>query len=193
MKDDPHVQLMLRFQEGDEDSFRKLFDIYKLPLLNFIYRFCQDRRVAEELSQEVFLRVYKTVSTYRPDAKFSTWIYRIAKNVCLNEIRAGRYRHEVDYSPGYGTDEDRPIDIADRNDNNRADQQIINQERRKAVQEAISRLPGKQRLALISSEYEHLSYKEIAQRLECSEGAVKSIIHRAKIALKDILVKDALL
>lgn len=96
MIDDPDVHLMLRFQNGDESAFRQLFEKYKLPLLNFIFRYCQDRRIAEELSQEVFIRVYKTSASYRPDAMFSTWIYRIAINICLNEMRTGKYKYEIE-------------------------------------------------------------------------------------------------
>ncbi len=190
MKSDPHVQLMLRFQRGDENAFKQLFDVYKVQLLNFIYRYCQDRRVAEELAQEVFLRVYKNAASYRPDAKFSTWVYRIATNVCLNEIRSSRYRCEVGLGSKDSGDDHREYELADRSPEKRADEQILAEERRRSVRKAIGLLPEKQRIALLSREYDHLSYKDIAERLECSEGAVKSIIHRAKIALKNHLKKE---
>ena len=187
MKEDPHVQLMLRFQNGDGSAFRQLFEAYKTPLLNFIYRYCQDRRVAEELSQEVFLRVYKTVLSYRPEARFSTWLYRIATNICLNEIRTGKYRHELEIIDRQGGEEGKLFEVVDRHSIAKTDDKILEEEKQQAVRDAIAELPEKQRVALILSTYEQLSYKEIGKRLSCSEGAVKSIIHRAKIAIRDIL------
>jgi RNA polymerase sigma-70 factor (ECF subfamily) len=187
MKEDPHVQLMLRFQNGDGSAFRQLFEAYKTPLLNFIYRYCQDKRVAEELSQEVFLRVYKTASSYRPDAKFSTWLYRIATNICLNEIRAGKYRYELELISRKAGDERKLFETVDQNSHTKTDDKIVEEERQQVVRDAVSSLPEKQRMALIFSVYEQLSYKEIGERLGCSEGAVKSIIHRAKMAIRDTL------
>jgi len=189
MNEDPHVQLMLRFQKGDEDAFRQLFEKYKTPLLNFIYRYCQDKRIAEELSQEVFLRVYRTASTYQPDAKFSTWIYRIATNICLNEKRTRKYRYEVELIHRSGADKKRGFEVVDQKTFTSIDDKIAQEERLHSVRKAISELPEKQRLALVCNEYEQLSYKEIGEVLQCSEGAVKSIIHRAKTALKSNLKK----
>jgi len=98
MVEDRHAQLMLLFQGGVSGAFRELYEEYKLPLLNFIYRFCQDRRIAEELCHEVFIRVYRSAASYEATAKFSTCIYRIATNICLNELRSGRYQYELDLS-----------------------------------------------------------------------------------------------
>ncbi len=184
--DDPHVQLMLRFQRGDESAYKELYETYKIPILNFSYRFCQDRRVAEELSQEVFLRVYKTASTYRPDAKFSTWLYRIATNICLNEMRTGKYRYELEQHHAGGEE---ALSTENKNSefHRNVHERIIADEAEQSVRKAMASLPGKQRAALLFSVYEELSYREIGQRLGCSEGAVKSIIHRAKIGIRDIL------
>ena len=187
--DDPHIALMLKFQRGDEAAFRELFEIYKVPLLHFIYRFCQDRRVSEELSQEVFLRIYRTAAAYRPDAKFSTWIYRIATNICLNEVRTGKYRFELVSCKAHkrGTGE---VESSGAGVQAGCDEQIIADENQQAIRQAIASLPDKQRMALILSIYEELSYREIAERLRCSEGAVKSIIHRAKISIRDFLKRE---
>ncbi|MEI6127095.1 MAG: RNA polymerase sigma factor [Pseudomonadota bacterium] len=189
MIDDPHVQLMLRFQGGDEGAFRQLFEENKTALLNFIYRFCLDRRVAEELSQEVFLRVYKTARTYRPEAMFSTWLYRIATNICLNEMRSGKYKYERELKSLDGGDGGRFLEAIDAHTLVKTDEKIAQEERFQAVRKALRALPEKQRMALICSVYDQLSYKEIAERLGCSEAAVKSIIHRSKLALRDILKK----
>ena len=87
---------MLDFKEGDPRAFRILFDKYKKKIMNYCYRFCSDIGIAEELSQEVFFRVYKAAYRYRPEARFSTWIFRIATNVCLNEIRKARYQTAIE-------------------------------------------------------------------------------------------------
>ena len=187
MKEDPHVQLMLKFQNGDVSAFRQLFETYKIPLLNFIYRYCQDKRVAEELSQEVFLRVHKTALSYRPDAKFSTWLYRIATNICLNELRDDKYRYELEIVSKGSGDGRKLFEIVDQSTRIKTNDKIVEEERQQAVRDAISELPEKQRMALLFSAYDQLSYKEIGERLGCSEGAVKSIIHRAKVTIRDIL------
>ncbi|MFC1591600.1 RNA polymerase sigma factor [Thermodesulfobacteriota bacterium] len=190
MHEDPHIQLMLRFQDGDEGAFRELFDEYKVQLLNFIYRYCQDKRVAEELTQEVFLRIYKTAATYRPEAKLSTWIYRIATNICLNEIRTGKYKYELEQKPVSRGDDQQLHEPADQKTIEKTDEKMQAAEQQQAVRAAIAALPDKQRLAIILCTYDQLSYSEIGQRLGCSEGAVKSIIFRAKMAIKDILKKQ---
>lgn len=189
MHDDPHVLLMLRFQNGDEHAFHELFDIYKGQLLNFIYRFCFDRRIAEELTQEVFLRVYRSAGRYRPDARLSTWIYRIATNICLNEMRSGKYMYERSLPGSEDGNQGADIEAIAHDAAFRPDDQAVARERDAIVQQAIQRLPEKQRVALIWSVYEQASYQEIGRRLRCSEGAVKSIIHRAKQAMRDMLQK----
>ncbi len=193
MIQDPHIQLMLRFQGGDEHAFKELFDHYKVPLINFIYRFCQDKHRAEELSQEVFLRVYKTAATYRPEARFSTWLYRIATNICLNEIRTGRYKYERELNDYYDDGTEKHSEPEDRSTRQTGPEELEASERKAAVKHAIRQLPEKQRLALICNIYEQLPYKEIGARLGCSEAAVKSIIFRAKSAIKDMLIKHSAL
>jgi RNA polymerase sigma-70 factor (ECF subfamily) len=189
MVEDRHALLMLRFQSGDSGAFHELYEDYKFPLLNFIYRFCQDRRVAEELCQEVFIRVYKSASSYEAKAKFSTWLYRIATNICLNELRSGKYQYEL--VPSYLEKNEpgkEPLGFEDT-DQARADDGMEARELNIAVRQAIAQLPKKQRLAVLFSIYQQLSYKDIGERIGCSEGAVKSMIHRSKIFIKKKLKK----
>jgi RNA polymerase sigma-70 factor (ECF subfamily) len=189
MVEDRHALLMLRFQSGDSGAFHELYEDYKFPLLNFIYRFCQDRRVAEELCQEVFIRVYKSASSYEAKAKFSTWLYRIATNICLNELRSGKYQYEL--VPSYLDKNEpgkEPLGFEDT-DQARADDGMEARELNIAVRQAIAQLPKKQRLAVLFSIYQQLSYKDIGERIGCSEGAVKSMIHRSKIFIKKKLKK----
>jgi RNA polymerase sigma-70 factor (ECF subfamily) len=189
MVEDRHALLMLRFQSGDSGAFHELYEDYKFPLLNFIYRFCQDRRVAEELCQEVFIRVYKSASSYEAKAKFSTWLYRIATNICLNELRSGKYQYELVPSSWDKNEPGKePLGFEDT-DQARADDGMEARELNIAVRQAIAQLPKKQRLAVLFSIYQQLSYKDIGERIGCSEGAVKSMIHRSKIFIKKKLKK----
>lgn len=184
MTGDPNVQLMLQFQKGDENAFKQLYEKFRIPILNFIYRFIHDRRIAEELTQEVFLRVYKSVSSYLPSAKFSTWLYRIATNVSINERKASKYRYEIEPIESrydYGT---KVFEFADQKTHAKSDDKIVLKERQAVVRDAIMELTQKQRMALLFRINEQLSYKEIGSLVGCTEGAVKSIIFRAKTALK---------
>jgi RNA polymerase sigma-70 factor, ECF subfamily len=191
-RDDPHVLLMLRFQAGEEGAFKMLFEAYRGPLLNFIYRHVQDKRIAEELTQEVFIRVYKSAGTYRPEAMFSTWVYRIATNICLNELRTGRHKYEVEFKGPDEHDDCMQYDPVDERTRVKTDENMVSAHQQQLVQKALHKLPKKQRLALIMSIYDQLSYREIGQRLGCSEAAVKSIIHRSKLALRDFLKKEGM-
>jgi RNA polymerase sigma-70 factor (ECF subfamily) len=172
---------MLRFKAGDLAAFETLFARHSRPLVNFAYRFVRNRAVAEELAQDIFIRVHDAASSYRAQAKFTTWLYRIATNVCLNEIRRPLFRasHEsLDRGQGDNPDP-RPMELADK----RSVGPDILLERRavsRALKQALAQLPEKQRLAFILNKYQELSYAEVAEVLRISEKAVKSLIHRAK-------------
>ncbi|MFH2066362.1 MAG: RNA polymerase sigma factor [Pseudomonadota bacterium] len=179
---------MLRFQSGDRDGFRILFTKYSKKIINFCYRFCGDRAMAEELAQEVFLRVYKAAPRYRPEAKFSTWLFRIATNVCLNEMRKYQYRvvtenMDTPFQTDSGSvkpemaDPDiyHPQDLMEKKDDDRI------------LKHALKSLPKKQRTALLLKVYNNFSYQEIGQQMKHSESAVKSLIHRARQTLIKII------
>lgn len=180
---DPDVGLMLEFQKGSKSAFETLMQIHYSPVLNFINRFCANRESAEDLTQEVFLRVYKSASRYKPKAQFKTWLYTIAKNVCLNELRKSKdFVTSLDAAAISG-DVEVQKQLADPN-NPGPDEEVIRKEKALVIRQAISDLPENQRLAVILRRFDHFSYAEIAEILEVSDKAVKSLLSRAKVNLK---------
>jgi RNA polymerase sigma-70 factor (ECF subfamily) len=181
------VQLMLDVKAGDEDSFALLLHRYRSPLVNFLYRMVRDRAQAEDLAQDVFLRVYRARKDYVPSAKFTTWLFRIATNLALNSIRDTRYQKmEVSIDQPVRADaedgDERPLDVADKQLN--IEQHLVEEERRKMIRQAIEKLPEKQRAAVLLHKYQELECNEIAKILECSESALKSLLFRAYETLR---------
>jgi RNA polymerase sigma-70 factor (ECF subfamily) len=179
------VQLMLDVKAGDEVSFELLLRKYRGPLVNFLARMVRDRSMAEELAQEVFLRVYRARKAYAPSAKFTTWMFRIASNLALNAIRDGRYRQleiSMDQPIEIGDDEAPSWEVADGRPG--AEQELIARDRAAIIQRAIAQLPEKQRAAVLLHKYQELDYDEIARILECSEAALKSLLFRAYETLR---------
>jgi len=184
MKKDPDTQTMMQFKGGDSDCFRILFTKYKKKIVTFCYRFCRNREIAEELAQEVFLRVYKAAPGYRPKAKFSTWLFRIAVNVCLNEIRKPGYRIITESIDTSGNTSEGPMRREIEDKRGATPQEIMEKkERDMKLNQAIKKLPKKQKAALILRANNEFSYNEIGKQIRCSEKAVKSLIHRARKAL----------
>jgi RNA polymerase sigma-70 factor, ECF subfamily len=175
------VQLMLDVKAGDELSFELLLQKYRTPLVNFLCRMLREQAAAEDLAQEVFLRVYRARKEYSPSAKFTTWLFRIATNLALNAIRDGRYR-KMHISIDTPRDEDEPVEIAARE--TRADDRLIEEERNRIIRGAILALPEKQRAAVILHKYQEMDYAEIGKILGCSESALKSLLFRAYETLR---------
>jgi RNA polymerase sigma-70 factor, ECF subfamily len=176
------VQLMLDVKAGDELSFELLLKKYRTPLVNFLYRMVKDQAAAEDLAQEVFLRIYRARKEYSPSAKFTTWLFRIATNLALNAIRDGRYR-QMQISIDTPRDEDEPvIEIAAQE--TRADDRLIERERSEMIRGAILALPEKQRVAVILHKYQDMDYAQIGKILGCSESALKSLLFRAYETLR---------
>jgi len=174
------VQLMLDVKAGDDSSFDFLLVKYRSPLVNFLYRMVRDRATAEDLAQDVFLRVYRARKHYTPSAKFTTWLFRIATNVALNSVRDNRHqRMEVSLdAPVSAEDEDpMPRDLPARE--KRIDEQLLERDRVVFIQRAIGSLPEKQRAAVLLHKYEEMDYAEIAKILDCTEAALKSLLFRA--------------
>jgi len=188
MKADLDSQYMMQFKNGDAHGFRVLFTKYTKKIVNFCYRFCGDRALAEELAQEVFLRVYKAAPRYQPNAKFSTWLFRIATNVCLNETRKYRYHVKTEsMDTGLRTDSGRMKREVEDQKNQQPEDLMDKKDTDIRLQQAMKRLPKKQKTALLLRTYNGFSYKEIGEQMKQSESAVKSLIHRARQTLTNML------
>ncbi len=184
---DYDVGLMLRFQEGDEMAFQELIERNHSRVIGLIYRFVTDAADAEDLAQEVFLRIYRARHNYRPAAKFSTWMFRIAANVSLNALRARANRRDDVSMEQLARSHDGPQTLPDP-EAVAPDSNIQQTELQVKVQEAIRELPEKQQIAVVLNKYEGLSYADIAQTLGCSTMAVKSLLARARENLKNRLL-----
>ncbi|MEM7411245.1 MAG: sigma-70 family RNA polymerase sigma factor [Myxococcota bacterium] len=173
---DEDVQLMLAFAAGDESAFETLFERWSRPLLRYLERLVTDAASAEELLQESFLRVYRARERYRPDARFSTWLYRIATNLAWNELRRPRRR-----DPHDSTDAPEAPELGSALP---AVDEVVDARRlSESVDAALRKLPERQRSALWLASVEGLSYAEVAEALDTSEKAVKALVHRARTAL----------
>ena len=181
------VQLMLDVKAGDEQSFALLLHRYRTPLVNFLYRMVRNREQAEDLAQEVFIRVYRARAEYVPSAKFTTWLFRIATNLALNSIRDTRHqRMEVSLDAPVIVDseegDERPLDVAEKNPN--IEEHLVQEAQRDMIRHAIDKLPEKQRAAVLLHKYQDLDYGEISKILSCSESALKSLLFRAYETLR---------
>ena len=178
---DYDAQLMIRVKSGDDASFALLLEKHRVPVIHFLYRMVQNGAVAEELAQEVFLRVYRSRGTYEPTAKFTTWLFRIATHLALNSLRDGkneRTEARLDGESGEASS----LQVSDARPS--VEQVMVRQSRLDEVREAIAGLPEKQRAAVLMHKYEEMDYAQIAKVLNCSESAVKSLLFRAYETLR---------
>jgi RNA polymerase sigma-70 factor, ECF subfamily len=179
--------IMLELRTGNMAGFDYLIQKYRKPIIHFMYRMVRNQAVAEELAQEVFLRVYRSRETYRAEARFSTWLYRIATNLGVNYARDTRhertastvYLDEVDSETGTTPD------VADSTPGVEAN--LLRQERLNAIREHVMALPERQRMAVLMHKYEGMDYKQIGDVLKLSESATKSLLFRAYQTLRDKL------
>jgi RNA polymerase sigma-70 factor (ECF subfamily) len=184
---DPDADLMLRVKQGDMAAFEGLVEKYKQPVINLVYRTLGDATEAEDLAQNVFVQVFKSAHRYRVSAKFSTWLYTIARNLCLNEIRR-RSRHpadSLDASPA--EQDDQPARQYEDKAVYSAPDQLLQSELGGKIEQALSQLPENQRTALLLCREDELSYDQISEILGCSLSATKSLIHRGRETLKQKL------
>ena len=184
---DPDALLMLRVKRGDRVAFTELVEKYKQPVMNLVYRTLHDEAEAEDLAQVVFLQVYKSAKRYESRAKFSTWLFTIARNLCLNEIRR-RSRHPADsLEEAHAEHEDQPRQQYEDKSSVAPPEKLLHVELAQKIEEALAGLPENQRTAILLCRQEELSYEEIAEILGCSLSATKSLIHRGRETLKEKL------
>jgi RNA polymerase sigma-70 factor, ECF subfamily len=178
---DVDAALMMRVRGEDAASFCLLVEKHRGPVVHFLMRMVQNNAIAEELAQEVFLRVYRSRHSYEPTAKFTTWLFRITTHLALNYLRDGKNEKGQE-----SLDHERPDgglrQIRDRHPN--AEQSLVSASRRDEIRRAIQLLPAKQRAAVLMHKYQEMEYSQIARALECSESAVKSLLFRAYETLR---------
>jgi RNA polymerase sigma-70 factor (ECF subfamily) len=181
---DPDATLMLRVKEGDRAAFETLVNRYKQPVLKLVGRTVRDYDEAEDIAQHVFLQVYKSAHRYKISAKFTTWLFTIARNLALNEIRR-RSRHPAESldAPHPG-EEEAPARELQTKDQFSPPEAMLHEELKEKVEEALQALPENQRTAILLCQEGEVSYEEIAKILDCSVSATKSLIHRARETLK---------
>jgi RNA polymerase sigma-70 factor, ECF subfamily len=178
--------LMARIAEGDEYAFQILVERHQRSVLNLIYRFIGDRTKSQDLAQEVFLRVWQAARGYKAKAKFTTWLYRIAANLCFNELKASRRKKWLWFFQA-DTDEQRVGEEGFSDSSPSPEDLLLSRERSLQITNALQSLPENQRMALILKRYDDLSYDEIGRILNCSVSAVESLLVRAKKNLQEKL------
>jgi RNA polymerase sigma-70 factor, ECF subfamily len=185
--DQTDADVMLRVRAGDQSAFDYLVQKYRRPMVSFMYRMARNSSAAEDLAQEVFLRIYRSRETYEPSAKFTTWLYRIATNLAVNHARDTRHeRPEVQVSLDEPDQETgTTVELPDGTLN--AEQVIVRRERMLAIRKKVEALPDQQRLAVIMHKYQQMDYKQIADVLKKSESATKSLLFRAYETLREQL------
>ncbi|MDR3763863.1 MAG: sigma-70 family RNA polymerase sigma factor [Acidobacteriota bacterium] len=181
------AQVMLRVRDGDDAAFNYLVEHYRRAMIGFMFRMVHDSAVAEDLAQEVFLRVYRSRESYSADAKFTTWLYRIATNLGVNYVRDHKNERPEVKSSLDETDEDTGLsmDVADTRRN--VEQELLRQERMMAIRQKVQELPERQRLAVLMHKYQEMDYRQIAEVLHLSESATKSLLFRAYETLRESL------
>ena len=181
------AEVMLRVRAGDEQAFAFLVQKYRRPMLSFMYRMAHNQAAAEDLAQEVFLRVYRSRETYAANAKFTTWLYRIATNLAVNHARDTRHeRPEVSMSLDVPDAETGLMpDLPDGTPN--VEENILRRERLAAIRSQVQALPERQRMAVIMHKYQGMDYRQIAEVLHLSESATKSLLFRAYESLREKL------
>lgn len=179
--------IMLQLRAGNMDAFDVLLGKYRKPIVHFMFRMVRNQAVAEELAQEVFLRVYRSRETYRAEARFSTWLYRIATNLGVNHARDTKQERTAStvYLDEPDTETGSKPDVADQTPS--AEAGMLRRERMNAIREHVLALPERQKTAVLMHKYEGLDYKQIGDVLKLSESATKSLLFRAYQTLREKL------
>jgi RNA polymerase sigma-70 factor (ECF subfamily) len=186
---DPDVALMLRVKEDDAVAFEFLVDRFQRKIIRFMCGWTRSADLAEDLAQEVFLRIYKSRKTYLPTAKFSTWLYRIAHNVASNHVRDVSVRREYQLSKAQNSSTSGLLleNIAVSPSGYQPTRNMDHQERSRVIMVALEALGERQRTAILLSKFEGMSYQEIGETMGLTVQAVKSLLMRARVNLKNLL------
>jgi RNA polymerase sigma-70 factor (ECF subfamily) len=181
------AEVMLRVKAGDDAAFDYLVDKFRRAMISFMYRMAHNQAIAEELAQEVFLRIYRSRHTYAADAKFTTWMYRIATNLAVNHARDSK-ADRVDQTVSIDESDEETgltIDVADPHLS--VEQNLLRRERLAAIRRHVEALPERQRMAVLMHKYQSMDYRQIAEVLKLSESATKSLLFRAYETLRERL------
>jgi RNA polymerase sigma-70 factor (ECF subfamily) len=178
------AQIMLRVKGGDDSAFEYLVQKYRRPMLSFMYRMAHNTAVAEDLAQEVFLRVYRSREKYEASAKFTTWLYRIASNLAVNHARDTRHERPENTVSLDEPDQETGMTMDVPDDSLSAEESIVRRERLAAIRQRVEALPERQKMALIMHKYQQMDYRQIAEVLKLSESAIKSLLFRAYETLR---------
>ena len=185
------AEVMLRVKAGDDSAFAYLVQKYRRAMVSFMYRMAHNPTAAEDLAQEVFLRVYRSRETYEPSAKFSTWLYRIATNLAVNYARDTRHERPENMVSIDEKDDDTGLTVDVPDSSLSAEESIMRRERMAAIREKVQQLPERQRMAVVMHKYQQMDYKQIAEVLKLSESATKSLLFRAyetlRVQLKEFI------
>jgi len=178
------AEIMLQVKAGDDSAFAYLVQKYRRPMVNFMYRMAHNAAGAEDLAQEVFLRVYRSRGTYEASAKFTTWLYRIATNLAVNHARDTRHERPENTVSLDEPDEEsgRTLDLPDGTPS--AEENLMHRERLAGIRQRVQALPERQRIAVVMHKYHQMDYREISLVLKLSESATKSLLFRAYETLR---------
>ncbi|HVZ82794.1 MAG TPA: sigma-70 family RNA polymerase sigma factor [Terracidiphilus sp.] len=185
--DSSDAAIMLRVAAGDESGFNFLVEKHYRAVIHFLFRMVRNQAVAEELAQEVFLRVYRSRESYRAEAKFTTWLFRIATNLAVNHARDTRHERNAQtvYLDAPDPETGTTPDVADDDPN--VEQNLLRDERMAAIRQHVMALPERQRMAVLMHKYQGMDYRQIGDVLKLSESATKSLLFRAYQTLREKL------
>jgi RNA polymerase sigma-70 factor (ECF subfamily) len=187
-RDETDEALMAALAAGSHAAFEELLTRYETALITFCYSFTRERQSAEDMAQETFLRVFRNAARYKPIARFSTWLYKIAANLCINELKKGKLRPKVSLQETLGGDPDGSKLLSRLASGQEAPlTEVEQQEASRLIHDAIQLLPDDQRTTLVLVEYHHMPYQEIADVLGVTVSAIKMRVKRARETLRHTL------
>jgi len=176
------LDLVSRVQSGDDTAFNELMRRHFRSVVNFVYRFTNNKESSEDLAQDVFLRVYRSIGNFKPEAKFTTWLYRITTNVCITALKSSAKRRELSLDEMQEASQE----VSYENAQSTAEY-TFRKEIGIAIHVALERLPEREKVAVVLCKYQQMPYDEAAEVIGCSVGAVKAYVYRGRMKLMDIL------